>query len=306
MKLEALRTFITVAEAGNLKDAADRLLRTPPAVSMTLTQLEEQLGGALFESDRKSTLTDLGRFVQQVADVMVRDHDRGIEIIQSYAESRIGTLRLACVPSVATHLLPRLLRTFVDERPGVEIELVDTDSTTVRRLIREGQCDLGICGAAPTMSALLFRPLFEDRFKVVSSDTHPLARRSEPIRWKDLDEVELILNEASRVIPAPEYAEIAGRARLRMRNMASLLAMVQADLGVTLLPEMACAGLPGGVRALDFEDDLIGRVVGCVTRAGAAESPLAHAFDRHLFTEVPLLLKLLGLSVAKQMNPASR
>lgn len=290
IKLEALRTFVTVAETRNLKDASDRLMRTPSAISMTLSQLEEQLGGPLFESDRKSVLTDLGGFVRRVAETMVRDHDHSLGIIQSYAHNQIGTLRLASVPSVATHLLPRLLRAFTTDRQRIDIELVDTDSTDVQRLVESGQADLGICGVAPATTALDFRLLFEDRFRLVCAATHPHAGSTAPLSWLDLAGEELILNESSRAISAPEYARLAARARLRMRNVASLLAMVQAGFGVTLLPELACTSLPNGVVARSFERNEISRVVGGVTRAGTAKSPLARAFEQYLFTETPNFL----------------
>ena len=91
IKIEMLRSFLTVAEEGNIKDAATRLLRTPSAVSMTLSALEDELGGPLFEQDRKSRLTVLGTYVRDMAEVMIRDHDRGIETIDRIVT---GTLDL--------------------------------------------------------------------------------------------------------------------------------------------------------------------------------------------------------------------
>lgn len=296
IRIEALRTFLAVAEARNIKDAAARLLRTPSAVSMTLSQLEADLGGPLFEHDRKSSLTALGRFVQEVAQVMVRDHDRGLEIIEAYAQNRTGKLRLAAVPSIATHLLPVLLRGFASARPQAEIELVDTDSGQVLERVATGQADFGICGTPPADTALLFRPLFEDPFRLVCAAGNRLADMGRPIRWEDLTGQELILNEASRVIPAPQYAALANHARLTMRNMTSLLAMVQAGMGITLLPALACASLPAGLTSLALLDESSRRIVGTVTRSGTAESPLTRAFHTYLDENAPALLTSLGLS----------
>lgn len=304
IRIEALRTFLTVAEERNIKDAAARLFRTPSAVSMTLSQLEAELDGPLFERDRKSDLTTLGHFVRDVAQVMVRDHDRGLEIIQAYAQNRTGTLRLATVPSVATHLLPALLRGFAAERPQAEIELVDTDSGQVLHQVGTGEADFGICGTPPANAALVFRPLFADPFRVVCAADNRLARLGRPVRWSDLAREELILNEASRVIPAPQYAELAQAARLTMRNMTSLLAMVQAGMGVTLLPALACATLPGPLTALDLADSGSRRIVGTVTRAGIAESPLTRAFHGYLDEKGPELLRSLGLSRMAPDGPA--
>lgn len=296
IRIEGLRTFLAVAEARNIKDAAARLLRTPSAVSMTLSQLETDLGGPLFERDRKSALTALGRFVREVAQVMIRDHDRGIEIIQAYAQNRTGKLRLATVPSIATHLLPALLRGFASARPQAEIELVDTDSGQVLERLMTGEADFGICGTPPGDTALLFRPLFEDPFRVVCASGNRLALLGRPVRWSDLRGEELILNEASRVIPAEDYTALARHARLTMRNMTSLLAMVQAGMGVTLLPALACASLPGRLTSLQLADGSSRRVVGTVTRAGVAESPLTRAFHSYLDENAPALLRSLGLA----------
>lgn len=63
VELEMLRTFVALAEAGNISDAAKRLFRTASAISMTLKQLEQEVGGELFETDRKNRLTPLGAFM---------------------------------------------------------------------------------------------------------------------------------------------------------------------------------------------------------------------------------------------------
>ena len=307
IKLEALRTFTIVARAGNIKDAARRLLRTPSAVSMTLTQLEEELGGPLFENDRKSNLTDLGRYVDNAAQILIRDYDRTLEIIIDYAQHRAGRLRLATVPSVATHLLPNLLRDFMKDRPNVDVELVDTDTAQVMRLVETGQADLGLCGVPLSGSSLLFDPLFRDQFKVVCGTSSVLARIRRPIRWSDMAGSELILNEASRSILAAEYTALAKTARLTMRNMASLLAMVESGMGITLLPSLASADLPAGIKALELADRASWRIVGVVSRPGVTESPLTRAFRAHLDAHTPTLLAAAGVEPATAPNePASR
>src|SRR6056297_847974 len=126
--ITSLRAFVHVADCGNIRDAAARLFRTPSAISMTLQQLEQDLGAPLFETDLKGRLTTLGEEVPGIAAEMLREHDRALEPIDAVATGRQGRLQLASVPSVAAELLPGLLADFLDARPGVTIELVDTDS----------------------------------------------------------------------------------------------------------------------------------------------------------------------------------
>ena len=85
LRLEALRAFVEVADHGNIKDASERLFRTPSALSMTLKQIEDRLGCPLFETDRKSSLTEMGRFLHDQSVVLLRDYDRAMERIEAQA-----------------------------------------------------------------------------------------------------------------------------------------------------------------------------------------------------------------------------
>jgi DNA-binding transcriptional LysR family regulator len=300
IRLDALRTFLAVIEAGNLKDAALRLSRSPAALSMTLAQIEGELGGRLFETDRKSAPTELGRFVAEQAAPLVRQHDRVIETIASFAAGRAGRLRLAVVPSVATFLLPRLLGDFLTGRPQVEVDLVDADSAQVARLVETGEAELGLCSRPGPGDPLAFAPVFADRFRLVCARSDPAATRSGPIDWAEIEAGRLILNEASRHIQAAGYRQAAARSRMTIRNMASLLAMVQGGHGQTLLPELACLSLPEGLKALPLKDQDICREVGCLTRRSVPLSPVAEAFRAHLVAAVPRVLQGLGVPVAPQ------
>jgi len=164
IKLEALRVFVTVADLGNIRDASDRLGRTASAISMTLKQIEEEIGGPLFETDRKNSLTALGSFMLETGREQIRSFDKAIGTIKDFAQDRIGHLSIASVPSVAANLIPALLPPFVASRPGVAIELFDIDSRNVRMMVETGQADLGIAGAPRPGAPIYFRPLFRDRF----------------------------------------------------------------------------------------------------------------------------------------------
>jgi DNA-binding transcriptional LysR family regulator len=300
VRLETLRVFLTVAQSGNIKDAASRLGRTPSAVSMSLKQVEDSLGGRLFQSDRKHSLTDLGQFVQAAADVLLRDFDRAMELIRAYAESRAGQLRIASVPSVAAMLLPRVLKEFAAARPGVELDLVDTDSAGVRKLVESGQADIGIASALRLPEGLTFQPLFADPFRLVCRAGSPLARHKRGLAWGMLKGHELIANEAARAIPSPEFQALAGRGRLTVRNVTSLLALVQSGAGVTLLPALATATLPATLHALPLADRAAIRTVGLLSREGRIGSPLADAFKQAVTAAVRQQAKRLGLALPQR------
>lgn len=298
IRTEALRVFVTVAASGNIRDAADQLCRTQSAISMSLKQLETHLGAPLFESDRKHSLTDLGRFVQSVAVVLLRDHDTATGLIEGYAKGDSGQLRIASVPSVAALLLPEVLRDFLAARPKAEVDLVDTDSADVRHLVETGQADLGLA-SAPAQDGLIDTPLFEDDLKLVCRSDSALAQTARPLLWADIEGVPIILNETSRGIQAADFMALAATARLRVRNVTSLLAMVQAGVGVTLLPGLATRSLPVPLVALPLADPTCRRTVGVLHRAGRVQSPLALAFQQQLFRVIGPLATRFDLTPAR-------
>lgn len=298
LRLEALRAFVEVADHGNIKDASERLFRTPSALSMTLKQIEERLGAPLFETDRKSTLTEMGRFLYDQAVVLLRDYDRAMERIEAQAKGRAGRLRIASVPSVATLLLPGFLQGFAAERPDLDLDLVDTDSTDVRHLVESGQVDLGIAGLPADLPGLASTPIFRDPLRLVCRADSALVARAETLDWGDLAGEAMILNEAARSLPSPLFQALARDARYSVRNVASLVAMVQAGLGVTLLPALATASLPPTLTARPLRDPACLRTVSLHWRQDRILSPVSQRFVAEFAEAAREKVRALGLGAA--------
>jgi DNA-binding transcriptional LysR family regulator len=295
IRLEALRAFVEVADHGNIKDASEKLYRTPSALSMTLKQIEERLGCPLFETDRKSSLTDMGRFLHGQAVVLLRDYDRAMERIEAQSKARSGRLRIASVPSVATMLLPPFLQVFLQGRPDLDIDLVDTDSSDVRLLVETGQVDLGIAGTGLDLPGLICEPIFRDPFLLVCRSDSALAAKGAVLDWSDLSDHPLIINEATRALASPEFQRLARDARFSVRNVTSLLAMVSAGMGITLLPALATVSLPATLCARPLQDPACLRTVGIHWREGKVPSPVTTLFRTEFAAAARTHAKQIGL-----------
>lgn len=278
LTLGQLRVFLEVADLGNIKDAAEKLGRTQSAISMSLKQLEDQLEGALFESDRKTKLTSLGEYVLSVARAEVRGFDRSVAAIRSYARNEIGRLEVACVPSVATQLMPVVLQRFLAARPNIELDVRDADSESVELAIERQRVEIGIAGRPKNAGIVTFAPVLRDQFVLVCAKTNPLAASDAPVTSRELESARFIANGASERISHPDYQEISRSSRLMVRNVTSLLALVRVDFGVTILPELSVAGDSAlCCRPLAGKD--LFREVGLLWRAGRGLSPIAEAFS---------------------------
>jgi len=298
-KLESLRAFVVVTRHGNLKDAAAELGRTQSALSMALGQLEDALGGPLFETDRKRDLTDLGAFVRDLAQDLIRDHDRAQDLIYGYARGEAGHLRIASVPSVAALILPDLLSSFMTQHTGARIDLSDSDSTNVRRLVTTGQADIGIAGWASTERTLSATALFHDRLQVVCTAQHAFADTRTSLHWSDLADHPLIVNEAFAAVTTSAARDLMARSKLSARNILSLFAMVKSGLGITVLPGLATRSLDPALAALPLTGPSSTRAIYLLTRNNRTESPLATAFRKHLRAAMPDIMTDFDLTPAE-------
>ena len=177
IKLEMLRCFCAVAEAGTLSEAARRLGRTQSALSMTLKQLEDHLGRSLFEGERKNRLSPLGQEVYEMALRQLQQFDDTLSAIETSARSPRGLLRIYSVPSVAALVFPSTLAEMQRRHPGLATELRDTDSAEVFRALLHSKADIGIASGQTGAGGVRRIALFEDGFGLVASPDHPLITR---------------------------------------------------------------------------------------------------------------------------------
>ena len=239
IKLDTLRTFITVADSGTLVEASELLGRTPSAISMTLKNFTTQLGSELFETDRKSTLTPLGRFVLEESRRAISDFDSSMMSIHRYANGEIGTIRIAAVPSLTLKVLPQAVKSFHEKVPNVRIELRDTDSRTVISAVQKGRVDFGIASLTAKFYDLNAEPLLEEPFGLVCPNTHHLTKKNTDVTWDDLTKEQVISNDLFHTIKNPELIQLIARSHIHIHNITSLVNFIKQGFGLTLLPRSA-------------------------------------------------------------------
>ncbi|MEZ5933301.1 MAG: LysR family transcriptional regulator [Alphaproteobacteria bacterium] len=279
IKIDMLRCFAVVAESGNLADAADRLGRTPSAVSMMLKQFEEHLGAPLFESERKSRLTALGAFALDQATRELDHFSRTVTALEHFSRAEAGFVRVAAVPSVAEAILPEVVRDFLHDHPGVHIDIRDMDSAGVLRELDKERVDLGFASAAGVGAEIVREELFSDAFGVVCRPDHPLVRAARPIAWSDLESRFFIGNGICRHIADEQFQKIFSGSRLMVRNTTSLLAMVRAGIGITVLPRLAVDPAEDRLTFLTVADPTARRRIDVLRRRHLTPTPAAAQFE---------------------------
>ncbi len=277
IKLEHLRVFLVVVDSQSISTASERISRTPSAVSMTLKQLEETLGGPLFLGERKTRLTPLGMYVADKARRVVREHDSAVTDILHYARGEEGIVRVAVVPSVATAILPTVVEGF-RERYKVRLEIRDIDSASVAAAVTSGTVDFGIASKTEASKELAAKHLVSDRLHAVCPHGHPLSQLDRPVRWSDLFDYPFIANGLCAQFDAPEVAELVQRATLFLYNVTTLHTFIGEGFGISLLPGLSVPGTEA-LAAKPLEDASAVRHLFLFRRPDDVLSPSADAFS---------------------------
>ena len=281
LKIEMFRCFEAVVDHGTLADAAEALGRTPSAVSMMLRQFEDHIGAPLFETARKSRLTPLGQAVEAETRRGLEHFDRTVQTIEALSRAQMGYVRVAVTPSLAQTVLPPVLQSFLGRYPDVHVDIRDMDSAAVMAEMKAERADIGLAGAG-ALAGFDCTRLFADPFGVVCRAHHPLARDWNQLSWADLGGETFIANGLCDQIDDPGFAPIRQSARLNVRNTASLLGLVKAGVGVTLLPRLVMLPEFTDLAFLPLADETVRREVWMIAQPRQMLTPASRALVREI------------------------
>ena len=285
IKHEMLRHFVALAETGSLVAAADKVGRSPSAISMSVKHLQDSLGAPLFASDRKAQLSALGIFVLEQAKAELAHFSAMERAITRFAATGGGLIRVAAVPSVAGAVMPAAIKAFVALFPDVQIDLRDMESGAVVQGLQNGAFDIGIATAPAAILREGRQPLCKDPYGIMCAADHPLAALIGPVGWEVLrDHVVIAYPLASTLC---ETAARSMQATLTAHNTLSLLALVQSGVGVTVSPRMVTQLAWAPVAFLGLKDQSAYRQIDIMLPPKSTPSVATTAFIACLHTALP-------------------
>lgn len=275
LSITNLRTLVCVADCGGIRPAAERLGRTPSAVSMGLKQLEDAVGSALFEQDRKSQLTKVGEFTVQTARDVLKHFDNSCASIRAFARNEISRCTVAAVTSFAGTVLPEAIYRVKSRASNFEAMVREVHSARMADTVADGLVDVGFGRVTVSRPDVVATPLMLDRYSLVCREDHRFVTLGRAIRWDDLANDDFIGNESYDSHICEGLSTMHDNARFHVSSASSAFALVTAKVGLTVLPQLASQIAPRGIRFLPLEDKSASRVVAAYIRRGKKLSPAA-------------------------------
>ncbi|HLK83550.1 MAG TPA: hydrogen peroxide-inducible genes activator [Xanthobacteraceae bacterium] len=275
--LRQLRYFDALAGHSHFGRAAAACGISQPALSMQIKELEEALGAVLIE--RGARQVRLTKFGEEAA-LRVRDILRSVDELADFArasrERLSGRLRIGMIPTIAPYLLPAVIENLARMRPELDIHVREAVTSKLIKELAEGRLDTAIVALPVSEPSLTEVALFAENFLLVrpGEDEGAPVPSTEKLRGMKL----LLLEEGhcfrDQALSFCDMQSSPPREALDASSLSTLVQMVSAGMGVTLIPEMAVPveTRSASVSVAPFKDPQPSRTIGMIWRK---TSPLA-------------------------------
>ena len=245
LEVRHLKLIKAIAKEGSITKAGSYLYLTQSALSHQLRDAEEKLGVALFvRLNKRMILTPAGERLLSSAQAVLDEMKRAEEDIRQIALSREGILRITTECYTCYHWLPSLLKIFNRDFPRIEVQIVVGATADPLQALLDGKIDLALISEPPKNSKLVYHPLFQDEMVVVTSNDHPLTKRSF-VRPEDFAHEHLLVYNS--IEETMVFKKVLGPAGITPRQISkvqlteAILEMIRAGVGIGVMAKWAVA-----------------------------------------------------------------
>jgi LysR family transcriptional regulator, low CO2-responsive transcriptional regulator len=291
--LHQLKVFETVARNGSFTRAAEELLITQPTVSSQVKQLTNSVGLPLFEQiGKRLYLTDAGRELLLTCKDIFEKLDNFEIKIADLKGTKQGQLNLAVI-TTAKYFVPRLLGSFCQKYPGIDVALQVTNHQEIQQRMLANRDDLYVVSNPSNDIDLTTRPFLHNPLVVVARKDHPLANKKN-IELKELNNQPFIMREQGSgtresIVDLFTNNDLAVKVKLELGSNEAIKQAIYGGLGISILSEhcLISEGIAGDLTVLDFKHFPLKRRWFVAYLAGKKLSVIAETFLDYLLEESP-------------------
>ena len=272
VSIKQLQSFVAVARSQSFAEACTLVHLSQPALSISIKNLEEAVGGKLLaRSTRSVALTPEGAEFLPVVQRLLEDWDRSLEDVHNLFALKRGKLDIAAMPTFASSLLPEILAEYHRLYADINVTVHDIIAESVVDMVRDGRVELGISFDPGDAQDLVFQPLFLDKFVAVLPPRHALLKKKK-LKWTDLQTTPFIaLQRPSSIRLLIDNSLLDHGIEItpvfEAHQLASIGRMVSTGLGISVVPALSSGQMEEmGAVCRPIISPVITRNVGLITR----------------------------------------
>jgi LysR family hydrogen peroxide-inducible transcriptional activator len=288
MELQQLRYFCAIADTGSFTRAARQTHVSQPSLSQQIRKLEDELGVRLIDRlGRNVQLTELGRSFLPRARAVLRDLEAARSDVVERKASISGPIAVGVIPTIAPYFLPPILAAFTRKYPEARVTVVEETTPLLLEKLRAGAMDVAIAALPLQARSHEFQsyPLKIEKLFAVLPKQHTLAKRRTVSLGELQDDSFVLLRDGhcfrETAFAACKRARVNPKIVFESGQFSSILSMVSAGLGVSIVPAMAVEKR-AGCRYIPVADERAVRTIGAVVLNGRSLTRANEAFLTHV------------------------
>jgi LysR family hydrogen peroxide-inducible transcriptional activator len=288
MELHQLRYFCAIAETSSFSRAAQHTHVSQPSLSQQIRKLEDELGTRLFDRlGRTVRLTEPGRAFLPRARAVLGELEAARSDLVERKASVGGAVCVGVIPTIAPYFLPPHLAAFSRKYPQARVSVVEEITPLLLDKLRSGSIDVAVLAIPIPVRGHEFDtlPLITEKLYAVLPKGHALARHPTVTLTELRQDPFLLLRDGhcfrETTVEACKRAQLNPQIIFESGQFSSILSMVSAGLGVSIVPEMAVEKR-SGCRFVPLGDERAVRTIGAVTLKGRLFTRVQMALVEHL------------------------
>ena len=296
--LSQLHYIVAVDRIGHFGKAAAACHVSQPTLSQQVREVEDELHLVLFDRSKKPVLaTDAGKQLIEQAKLILREHERLLEMSVAKKGVISGSFRLGIIPTLSPSVLPLFLDAFATKYPKVQLTIEEMKTETIVKELTSENLDAGILVTPLEERKFFERPLFYEEFVLYCSSGHPLLKQKR-VNEKSLTGKDLWLlgdghcfrNQVLRICSLRGRPLVYDNVRFESGNLETLRLLIQRGAGYTLIPQLSARLIPEAearehVRM--FEAPVPHREVSLVFRRDQWKRPILNALEETIVASLP-------------------
>jgi LysR family transcriptional regulator, hydrogen peroxide-inducible genes activator len=299
MTITQMEYIAAVDKYGSFVTAAEKCNVTQPTLSMQIQKLEDELSVKIFDRNHHPIAsTEMGaKIINQVRNVLF-EVSKIHELIISKKEEFNGKLNLGILPTLAPYLLPKMLSSFLEKYPNVELQIFELTTDNIIKQLKEDKLDFGILATPLHDKELKESPIFYEQFVAYFGSDHKLlAKKSVAPSDLELKELWTLNDEHCMHFQAINLCDEGSSTKNKTKTqlqyqtgtIQSLVKMVETNGGCTIIPELAIEDMYEhqleNIRYFSNPEPV--REVSLVTNRYFVKSKLATAFIQQIAAQLP-------------------
>ena len=305
MNLRDLTYIIALAETQHFGKAAERCFVSQPTLSGQVKKLEDELGVIIFERTNRSVkITPVGEDILEHAHQIMEQSEIIHQIALANQDPLSGPLRIGIIPTLSPYLMPIILLPLKDQYPQMKLVLSEEMTDVLLERLHNYEIDAALLATAVDEEMFDVMPLFDEPFWLVHPDEKAFYLRDK-ITQHDLNNMDLLLlaeghclaDQTMEVCHLNDRSQQGAMADLRASSLETLLQLVAAGFGSTLVPALAMNGLStrgDGIVIRELKLNNTYRRISLVFRKSFPRKPALKAFSQVVIENLPDTVRLLS------------